>query len=204
MDADTVWSHIDRGRLDLADILDGLAAEQWSAPSLCHGWTIRDVGAHITMAHAGVRDVLGPMVRARFNFNRMIRDSAVANPLSPLEIVTAIRAMAGSRRKAPGVTMLEPLLDVLVHTQDVCVPLGIDHPMPVDAALVAIDRSLGYPRPIRLGPSFPGVRFVATDADWSHGEGEVVEGELRWLLMTVNGRRAVHDRLSGAVEKLGR
>lgn len=203
MDADTVWSHIDTQRLAFADVLEGLTPEQWATPSLCTGWTVRDVGAHVTMAQSGMRDVIGPMLRARFSFNRMIQDSAVANRLTPAEIPAAIRAMAGSRKKAPGVTMLEPLLDILVHTQDACVPLGIDRPMPTDAALVAIKRSLSYPRPIRLGPTFPRVRFVATDAEWSHGEGDVVEGELRWLLMTVNGRSAVHDRLRGAVEKLG-
>ena len=33
-------------RLAFADFLAGLTPEQWAAPSLCAGWTVRDVAAH--------------------------------------------------------------------------------------------------------------------------------------------------------------
>ena len=36
-------------RRDLAGVLDGLSAEQWDAPSLCDGWAVRHVVAHLTM-----------------------------------------------------------------------------------------------------------------------------------------------------------
>jgi len=56
--------------------------------------------------------------------------------------VTTLRGFIGSRRRAPFVSELEPLLDILVHFQDICVPLGIEHPMPIDAAAAAADRVL--------------------------------------------------------------
>lgn len=34
-------------RRDLADLLDSLTPEQWATPSLCAGWSVRDVVAHI-------------------------------------------------------------------------------------------------------------------------------------------------------------
>lgn len=34
-------------RLDLADYLDTLAADDWERPSLCAGWTVRDVAGHV-------------------------------------------------------------------------------------------------------------------------------------------------------------
>jgi len=56
--------------------------------------------------------------------------------------VTTLRGFIGSRRRAPFVSELEPLLDILVHFQDICLPLGIEHPMPIDAAAAAADRVL--------------------------------------------------------------
>lgn len=35
-------------RRRVADLLAGLDDEQWAAPSLCDGWTVREVGAHLT------------------------------------------------------------------------------------------------------------------------------------------------------------
>ena len=36
-------------RLALADVLDGLGADQWQAQSLCARWTVAHVVAHLTM-----------------------------------------------------------------------------------------------------------------------------------------------------------
>ena len=89
-----------------------------------------------------------------------------------------------------------------MHTQDICVPLGIDHAMPLDAAVVSIDRVQSMPAPFRLRPPFKGVRFEATDVDWSWGAGAVVSGPIQWLLLTVAGRSAAHLHLSGDVEMM--
>ncbi|MFG2181659.1 maleylpyruvate isomerase family mycothiol-dependent enzyme [Streptomyces abikoensis] len=35
-------------RRELADILDGLTEDQWNAPSLCAGWRVREVAAHMS------------------------------------------------------------------------------------------------------------------------------------------------------------
>lgn len=34
-------------RAEMADFLESLSAEQWEAPSLCAGWRVRDVAAHV-------------------------------------------------------------------------------------------------------------------------------------------------------------
>jgi uncharacterized protein (TIGR03083 family) len=33
----------------LAGLLDAASAEQWDTPSLCEGWRVREVVAHLTM-----------------------------------------------------------------------------------------------------------------------------------------------------------
>lgn len=50
MDAETSWRVIEQERLSLADLLAGLTDDQWDAPSLCAGWRIKDVAAHVALA----------------------------------------------------------------------------------------------------------------------------------------------------------
>jgi uncharacterized protein (TIGR03083 family) len=189
MDSDTLWQHIDRERSWVAGLLESLPQAAWNQASLCQGWSVRDVGAHLTFAHARLRDVAWPAVRTGFRFNAMIRYAAVRSPLTHEQIVTTLRSFVGSRRRAPFVSELEPLLDVLVHTQDICVPLGVEHPMPVDAAVAAADRVLSLRGPMRLWRPPHGLRLVATDADWAHGHGAVTEAPIQSHLLTLTGRQ---------------
>lgn len=207
MDSDTIWSHIDTERVALAELLDSLTAEQWRTPSLCAGWTVRDVGAHLALAQSRLGDVLLPLVRARFDFATMILRTAVESPASEEEIVATIRGFAGSRRRAPFISEVEPLIDILVHTQDICVPLGAEHEMPVEAAVVAADRmvTLNRRRAVRLREPITAVRLRATDAAWTTGDGPEVNGPMAALVMLLAGREsAALPRLSGAVDGLRR
>jgi len=191
MDSNTVWQHIDRERAWLADLMESLPPEAWQQPSLCEGWTVRDVGAHLTFAQTRVRDLLWPAVRAGFRYDALVKDTALRSPLTHEEIVATLRGFVGSRRKVAFITDLEPLIDILVHIQDICRPLGIDHPMPPDAAAAAADRVLSTPRPIRQWKSPHGMRMVATDVDWAHGNGDDVLAPMGSHLLTLTGRKAV-------------
>jgi uncharacterized protein (TIGR03083 family) len=188
MDSEQVWRHIDTERTWVADLLESLPPADWDRASLCEGWTVRDVGAHLAFAQARIRDVLWPAVRTGFSHNGMIRYAALHSPLTHDQIVARLRGFVGSRRTAPFITETEPLLDVLVHTQDICIPLGIEHRMPVDAAAAAADRMLALRGPMRLWKPPHGVRLVATDVEWSHGDGPVVRAPISTHLLTLTGR----------------
>ena len=199
MDVDDVWKTTDRERAALADLLDELSPAEWEHPSLCAGWRVRDVAAHLSLAHAGRLEALVMLTRARFGFNRMIKDSAIRRAEAPYaEFAPAIRAMIGSRKKAPGISDVEPLTDVLVHTQDIVIPLGRTHAMPLDAAARAATRvwSMGFP--FRARKRFDGVHLVATDTDWEAGSGAEVRGPIAAILLSLTGRRAGADRLTPA------
>jgi uncharacterized protein (TIGR03083 family) len=197
MDSDHIWRHIDTERSWLADLLESLPPDSWGQASLCDEWSVRDVGAHLAFAQARVRDVIRPAIRTGFRFNAMIRYAAVHSPITHEGIVATLRGFVGSRRTAPMVTDLEPLLDILVHTQDICVPLGIEHLMPVDAAAAAAERLVSTRGPLRLWRLPTGVQLLATDASWSYGEGALVEAPIQTHLLTLTGRR------SSTVGKIG-
>jgi uncharacterized protein (TIGR03083 family) len=198
MDRDEVWQVIDRERLSLADLLDELSAPEWETPSLCAGWRVRDVAAHLTLSQLGLFPVVVAAVRARGNFNRMVHDTAVRQARLPVhEYARRLRAMAGSRKKAPGVSHLEPLIDVLVHGQDIAIPLGRTRLVPAEAAMAAADRVWPDLFPWRPGRKLSGFRFAATDCTWSAGEGTLVEGPIAALLLLLTGRNAALSQLSG-------
>jgi uncharacterized protein (TIGR03083 family) len=198
MDLDEVWRTIDAERAGLADLLEDLSPDEWETPSLCEAWRVRDVAAHLTLAHAGYRDVLVGALRARGSFDRMIRDEALrAASLPREEYPRRLRAMVGSRRTAPFLTAKQPLPDVLVHGQDITVPLGRFRPMPPTAAAVAAQTAWDVGFPFRARRRLAGLRLVATDADWSAGEGQAVEGPISALLLLLTGRDAARDDLTG-------
>jgi uncharacterized protein (TIGR03083 family) len=202
LDVDTVWSVVDSERRGLADLLENLPEAGWERPSLCAGWRVRDVAAHLALAHTGPAAAAVGLARARGSFDRMVRDTARRHATVPTaQLVAELRAMAGSRRKAPGISKLEPMLDVLVHGQDIAIPLGCPRTMPAGPAAAAATRvwTMGWPmsRAFRARSRLHGLRLVATDTDWSAGEGERVEGPIEALLLLLTGRRAALDRLAG-------
>ena len=189
MNADEIWAAVDAQRRSLADLLEGLTAEQWTAPSLCDGWRVRDVAAHLTHSHMPPGRMLVEALKSGFRFDPMIRRLAVEDTRSQPEIVAALRGMVGSRRKVPGTSVQQPLIEVLVHGQDIAVPLGIDRPMPTEAAVEVANHMWRMRFPMHPAARLRGLRLVATDADFAVGEGREVRAPIRDLVMVIAGRR---------------
>lgn len=206
-DLDLLWSEIDDQRARTAALLEGLASEQWEHPSLCEGWTVRHVAAHLTLQRQHVGDIVRflaahPRLLRSVTLNRTIHDSAVVQAALPTdELVAGIRIGIGSRRHNVFVTPRETLTDTLVHAQDIAIPLGIDLEMRTTAAVLAATRvwdtrrswlaSVFRPLPI------DGYRLTATDADWSVGSGPQVAGPIAAIVLLLTGRSVSLGRLEG-------
>ena len=202
MDIENQWVHIEAERRSLAALLSGLSTEQWEAPSLCERWRVRDVAAHVAMTPAGAPttwQILTGVARARGDLWRFGGEVAVAwGDARPTgEIVTILDEQAASRSMPVVTNARNILLDVVVHGQDIAVPLGLDRPVPTEAGLAAFDRiwSMGWPFHARR--LLAGVTLVATDADLAVGQGPQVRGRLADLLRLAAGRVAARRRLSG-------
>jgi uncharacterized protein (TIGR03083 family) len=191
MDVDTVWRTIDAERAGLADLVEDLSPAEWATPSLCDGWRVGDVAVHLTQAHMGLRDAAVAAVRAGGSFDRMIRDSALrARGLPRQECARRLRAMVGSRRMAPFLTPVQPLIDVLVHGQDIAVPLGRTRAMPPAAAAAAAQAVWTTSFPFGARKKLTGYRLTADDADLALGDGAPVHGPASAVLLLVTGRTA--------------
>ena len=128
----------------------------------------------------------------------MIRDTAVRQARLPAgEYAGLLRAMTGSRRKAPGITDLEPFIDVLVHGQDIALPLDRVRPMPAPAVAAAATRAWSMGRPFQAERKLAGLHLTATDHPWQAGEGLAIEGPIAAILLLITGRPAALSQLSG-------
>jgi uncharacterized protein (TIGR03083 family) len=122
---------------------------------------------------------------------------AHARSFAPPALIGQLRDTAGSSRRAPMSSPLDPLTDILVHGQDIARPLGRSHPIPPDHAVPALSHAVAS-RWYGGAKRFRQVALVATDADWSAGAGvDEARGTAGDLLLVATGRRAGLDGLSG-------
>jgi uncharacterized protein (TIGR03083 family) len=75
-DAETVYRIATANRLLAADMFAALTPGQWRTPSLCAGWTVREVAAHLLEpleTGVGTLKLLVYLVRYRGSLDRMTR-----------------------------------------------------------------------------------------------------------------------------------
>jgi uncharacterized protein (TIGR03083 family) len=201
MTAEAVWRATADERSSLADLLADLSESDWDRQSLCAEWRIRDVVAHTTQctqAHLGW--ILVNLIRARGNVDRALRDAAIrhADRVGTRQLLDELRASVPSRFTPIATVPADRLLDVLVHGQDIAIPLGIDREMPSEAARLALDRVWATAARFGIEERLGGYRLAATDIEWARGDGPLVQGTAGALLLLATGRAAATTQLSGA------
>lgn len=186
-----------RERLEFAELLAGLTAQQWAAPSLCTGWSVRDVAAHtIGYLDQGVGRLLRRMVTARGDVDRV---NAAIQPqmaaATPAQLVDLMRRGAVPSGAGGLYGGRVALIECVIHQQDIRRPLGLPRMIPEDALRVC----LTYARisPVIAARRTRDLRLVATDLDWSVGRGPEVRGPGEALLLAMTGRRRVREELAG-------
>jgi uncharacterized protein (TIGR03083 family) len=187
-----------RERAELADFLETLRPDQWDAPSLCAGWRVRDVAAHlISYEEHGNADLLRHFVSARLRPGRL-NDVARReyDSCTPQELVAFLRAHLQPR----GVTAARGggvgLVDALIHHQDMRRPLGMPRAIPAERLRYALPFAVTAP-PLRGLWHARGVRLVADDVGWARGSGPEARGDAEAVLMVLAGRRGVAAELTG-------
>lgn len=202
---DEVWAVIDLQRAPVADLLEKLADIDWRRASLCKGWTVRDVAAHLTLQQLRIRDVAAMAVRHPSilgGVNRMIHNSARAKAATAPDLLIAeIRATIGSRRHNLGVTNLETLTDIVIHGQDIALPVARTLETATDTTAFVATRvwsQRGTPT-ARVFQDIPvdGLRLTADDVEWSTGDGPEVTGPIMSILLLLTGRQAGLSNLTG-------
>ena len=193
-----MWETIASERAALADDLADLTSDQWATPSLCSGWTVQEVLAHMTStAHTSPPTFLLGLAGAGFNFERFARNGIERwRGDSPAQTLQSFREVQHSRKHPPG-----PEHDVVGrgarprrgHPATARNP----HAYPPDAVRQVLDFYKGSNALIGTKRRIEGVTLKATDTDWTHGSGPEVRGPMLSLLLAGTGRRAALDDLDG-------
>src|SRR4051794_9128768 len=162
-------------RTDLADLLATLTPEQWSAPSLCEGWRVRDVVAHLmSFDDVSALGMVRRAIRGRIVHINQVGVDELAG-LSTDQLLDRFRARLRPQGLATTFAGWLALVDATIHHQDIRRPLGMPRQIPADRLRQVLDVTV-------CSPELPGrrisrgVRLTPTDLDWSHGSGPEVTG----------------------------
>ena len=192
------WAMIHAERKALAATLEGLTPEQWDCASLCAGWTVGFLAAHVL---AGAEQTPGHffsgMVASGFRFSAfMERDARSRGQLSPEQIVGRLRQRTTTTNHPPAPVMAM-LGEVVVHGEDIRRPAGLEGTVADDAANACLEMYTKTSFPVGGKKRVPGLRLVAADTGWSYGAGPEVSGPAMSLLLAMTGRAAGMKDLTG-------
>lgn len=138
---DAVWAGVDDQGSRVVALLESLTPGEWESPSLCTGWRVRDVAAHLTLQQVTLGQALLLFLRTPGGVNHVIERSAVrkASRVTSDDLIAEIRSTIGSRRTNVGIPPVGALSDIVLHGQDIAVPLGHRIQVDTEIAVAVLD-----------------------------------------------------------------
>jgi uncharacterized protein (TIGR03083 family) len=199
VDRDQIFAATVQERLRIADLIHNLDEAQLATESLCTGWDVKTVAAHLVsyLAEGSLKVVWLGLRRG--GPDRAIDELARRTARRPTcEVADNLRDLADKRYWRPPPVAAGLLAEVLAHSGDIRIPLGPPFQPDPDLTTTALDFLAG-PLPIGVVPlrRLRGIRLQATDIDRAWGKGQEVRGQSAELLMATVGRTAVLDALEG-------
>ena len=197
MSHEITWKSVHDERESLLADLEGLSDAQWHAPSLCEGWSVQQVLAHLaSSARTSKATAAKEMLTHKGNVQAVI-DAGVARYSggTPAETFAAFRESMHER--VSPFSAESALGEVVVHAEDIRHALDIEHTYPAETLRQLADHYKDAGLGMGAGDRIKGLHLMATDQKWETGKGDVVSGPIIALIMTMLGRTAYLDDLSG-------
>ena len=196
------WAELADERRLLASELEGLPPAAWETVTMCGGWTVHELTAHLTIPLTISRgEAIKRFATAFGNADKAIAAMTMARTSAPpSELVATIRDKADRKFAPPGLGPVAPLTDAIVHGLELRRAAGIRRAVAPERLRAALDfvtsgRAPGFVPRKRAN----GLRFETTDLDWSAGpdDAPVVRGPAEDLLLAITGRPAGLETLEG-------
>lgn len=185
-------------RRRLVELLENLSEADWDHDSLCAGWRVREVVAHMTMPfRTGPLSMLAGLVKARFSFDTFAdsaarRDTAMYDSAQLLDL---LRQNVTTVWHPPGGGEDGALSHDLIHGLDITEPLGLPAP-PADRIGLVLRH--GGARALEHFGCTLDRSLVATDTDATVGSGARLELPAKDILLVITGRRTLDGVVSDA------
>jgi uncharacterized protein (TIGR03083 family) len=183
----------------LADRLDDASDVQWDTPSLCAGWRVREVVAHMTMAaRYSEEEFMAELQRCAFDFTRLSNEIAARDAGLPAsELIKNLRSEVMQHWAPPGGGYHGALNHAVIHGLDVTVPLEAPRLAPDQTIRMILEDLTAGDVSARFGVDIAGRHLQATDLDWSFGAGPGLRGAAADLALVICGRSVPPGRLVG-------
>ncbi|MGX6601483.1 maleylpyruvate isomerase family mycothiol-dependent enzyme [Micromonosporaceae bacterium Da 78-11] len=196
-----IYTWTSRNRLMIADFLASLGDADWDAPTLCAGWTVRHLAAHLTQPMlVGFPRFLLTAIRYRGDTDKTVDHfTRRLARTPPAQLVALLRDHAADEVSPMRVGPMGPFAETCIHLRDMARPLGRTADVPVEhwrtllAYLVSPAAAPGLTPAGRLR----GFTLTATDTDWAGGYGPEIRGPAEALAMAAAGRPAAVADLQG-------
>jgi len=173
----------------LADLLAGAPAQTWDVPSLCEGWQVRHVVAHVTMPTRLTPARFGAAMAAAGGDFAVLSETVARRDASlPVEdLLDQLRSPGLHAWQPPHGGATGTLSHTVIHGLDVTVALDRPAVAPVQAVTAVLDE-LTAARGSVFGIDLTGVRLESADNDWSWGDGRLVRADSGSLVALLGGR----------------
>lgn len=199
-DAET-YTRTTANRLMIADFLASLDESQWQCETLCAGWTVHHLAAHLVQPMlVGFGHFFVTALRYRGDTDRTVDHFARRLARKPrTELIALLREHAEDRVNPARVGPMGPFAETCVHLRDIARPLGLSADVPTDHWRSLLDYLTSPAAAPGLVPRgrLDGLELIATDTEWRSGSGTRVTGPIEALGMAVCGRQSARKDLVG-------
>lgn len=200
------WELVFDERQDLLHLLRSLTPADWLTSSLCAGWRIKDVAAHLLVDEpvqsGATRRVMPMLAKQRFSVDRMnswwINKNRERTPESIIESFEAdnMRPIGLLGHLIGSAVALRALV---IHHQDMRRPLHLTRDIPAERLLTVLESLQTRKGSVAIGSRARarGLHLRASDVSWAHGDGPEVSGPAEAIIMALAGRSVALVDLEG-------
>ncbi len=204
MSTTELWQLIHEHREKVGDALGTLTDAEWETASLCSGWRVRDVVAHMVETHLMTPPrFAGKFAASGFRFNTFAAKGVALHAMQTPASLLAQYTETASGTTAPPGPKVTWLAEAVIHGEDVTRPTGRSVAVSPVALVAVADFCHGSTQLLHGKQRSAGLRLRATDVDWTVGDGLEVSGPAASLILAITGRTpALSDLSGGGVETL--
>lgn len=174
----------------LADTLEHAGPDAWDRPSLCDGWRVREVVAHVTMPARFSPERYGAELAAvQGDFQALSDTVAARDSADPIaEQLEHLRSPVLAAWQPPGGGAVGALNHAVVHSLDITNAIGRPPALDPVAARAILDSLTAGGVAARFGVDVSAYRLEATDLGWAWGDGHPVTATSAELISLLSHR----------------